>query len=67
MKQIGNLAAVAVKSKNVLFQALNGQITVHIGCGPDKKVLSADWNDDKKITEIIYELNFGKYEIDKVS
>jgi len=67
MKQIGNIAIICAKRNNVLFQVLNGYISIHIGCGPDKKVLNADWDDDEKIMEIIRELNFGKYGNDKVS
>ena len=61
MKQIGNLASICARRNNVLFQTLDRWITVHVGQGPDKKILSAAWNDDKKINEIIMELNFGKY------
>ncbi|MCL2776131.1 MAG: hypothetical protein FWD71_22745 [Oscillospiraceae bacterium] len=67
MKQIGNLALACARKNNVLFQILDGHINVHVGCGPDKRVLCANWNDDEKIAEIIYELNFGKYKADKVS
>lgn len=66
MKQIGNLASICARKHNVLFQALDGRITIHVGEGPDKEVLSAAWDDDEKISEIILELNFGKYS-DKVS
>ena len=67
MKQIGNLASVCARKNNVLFQILDGNITVHIlsktqsARGPDKKVLKSKWDDDAKINEIIYELNFGRY------
>ena len=61
IRQIGNLASVCVRKTNVLFQALNGRVTVHIGYGPDREVLSAAWDDDEKISEIIMELNFGRY------
>ena len=61
MKQLGNLAIVCAGKKNVLLQILNGTATVHIGCGPEKISMNATWDDDKKIDEIIHELNYGKY------
>jgi hypothetical protein len=61
MKQIGNLAIVCAKRRNVLLQVLNGMVTVHIGCGLEKNYMTTDWQDDNRISEIIHELNFGKY------
>ena len=61
MKQLGNLAVVCAKKKNTLLQILDGIVTVHVGCGIDKTVMSAPWGDDAKIDEIVRELNFGKY------
>jgi hypothetical protein len=62
MKQICNLANIcARRNDGVLFQVCNGIITVHVGHGPDKERLSAEWNDDETINKIIYELNFGKF------
>ena len=61
MRQIGNLSVICAKRRDTLFQALNGKVSVHIGYGPGRKTLSADWSDDKKINEIIMELNHGKF------
>lgn len=61
MKQLGNLAMVCAKRTDVLLQMLNGNVAVHLGDGPNRSVLSAEWDDDTKITAIIHELNFGKY------
>lgn len=61
MKQLGNLAIVCAKRKDILLQMLNGNVAIHLGDGPNRAVLSAEWDDDEKITAIIHELNFGKY------
>lgn len=61
MKQLGNLAIVCAKRKDTLLQMLNGNVAVHLGSGSDRAVLSAEWDDDDKISAIIHELNFGRY------
>ena len=61
MKQLGNLAIVCAQRKDTLLQMLNGNVCVHLGSGHDRTVLSAEWDDDAKITAMIHELNFGKY------
>jgi len=61
MKQLGNLAFVCARRKNVLLQALDGIVTVHVGAGPDKETLKSKWDDDETITKIIRELNFGRF------
>lgn len=61
MKQLGNLAIVCATRKNVLFQVLDGKVTVYVGVGPDKAVLATDWDNDDEILDIVRELNFGNY------
>lgn len=61
MKQLGNLAIVCARRPEVLLQVLNGRATVYIGQGPERRALSAAWDDDAKLSRMIYELNFGKY------
>lgn len=61
MKQLGNLAIVCAKRRDVLLQLLNGHVAVHIGSGPGRGMMHAAWGDDEKISKMIYELNFGKY------
>lgn len=61
MKQLGNLAIVCAKRKDTLLQMLNGNVAIHLGNGNDRTVLSAEWDDDDKISAIIHELNFGRY------
>ena len=60
MKQLGNLAIVCAKRRDTLLQVINGRISVHVGYGPDRETLSADWRDDEKIMEFIMELNHGR-------
>lgn len=64
MKQLGNLAIVCATRKDTLLQMLNGNVAIHLGDGPNRAVLSAEWDDDETITAIIHELNFGKYKED---
>ncbi|MCL2082730.1 MAG: hypothetical protein FWH04_05810 [Oscillospiraceae bacterium] len=61
MKQLGNLAIVCASKKNVLLQVLDGVATVHVGLGSERKTIAADWHDDKQISNIISELNHGRY------
>ena len=60
MKQIGNLAIICASKNDVLFQLLDGQVTVYVGQGPARTSMSAHWADDTKINNMIYELNFGR-------
>ena len=61
MKQLGNLAIVCAKRPEVLMQLHGGQVSVHVGTGPDRAVMFTDWDNDAEISRIVYELNFGKY------
>ena len=60
MKQLGNLAVVCAKKKDVLLQVHNGVVSVHYGAGPTRESATAKWDDDEAISAIVYELNFGK-------
>lgn len=60
MKQLGNLAVVCAKKKEVLLQIHNGVVSVHYGAGPTRETATARWDDDVAISTIVYELNFGK-------
>ena len=60
MKQLGNLAVVCAKKKDVLLQIHNGVVSVHYGAGPTRETARAKWDDDAAISAIVYELNFGK-------
>ena len=61
MNQLGNLAVAVAQRKNVLFQLLDGQVTVFVGEGPNRTSMSANWADDMKISKMIHELDSGKY------
>lgn len=57
-------ANICAQRKDVLLQMLNGTVCIHLGIGPERSVLSSEWNDDTKITSIIHDLNFGEYKED---
>lgn len=61
MKQLGNLAVVCAQRPEVLLQLHGGMVSIHVGEGPQRAALNAKWDDDKAISEIVHELNFGKY------
>ena len=61
MKQLGNLAIICARRPEVLMQLYGGTVSVFVGAGPERAALSAPWDDDSKISHIIYELNFGKH------
>ena len=64
MKQLGNLAVVCAQRPDVLMQIYGNEVSVHVGEGPERAVLSTKWDDDKTIQSIIRELNFGRYASD---
>lgn len=66
MKQLGNLAIICAQRKDILLQMLNGNVTIHLGSGPGRNLLSAEWDDDVRISAIIHELNFGKYKEERI-
>ena len=61
MKQLGNLANVCAGRKNTLLQVYENTVTVHVGEGPDREIMSAKCSDDESVSEIIHELNFGRF------
>ena len=63
MKQLGNLSIVCAQRTDVLMQIYGGQVSVHVGEGPERTSLFAAWDDDEVIQRIIHELNFGRYAI----
>lgn len=67
MKQLGNLAIVCAQRRDTLLQVLDGIATVHVGRGPERTALSADWHDDARIMEIILELNHGRFRDENIS
>ncbi len=61
MKQLGNLALVCARRPSMLMQIHDGEVAVYVGAGPDRVALRAASNDDAAISEMIRELNFGRY------
>lgn len=43
------------------MQMMNGTVAIHIKGIPRQRLLTAQWDDDAKISSIIHELNYGKY------
>jgi len=64
MKQLGNLAIICAQRQSLLLEIQGGMVSVYVGSGPDRVVLSTHWDDDAEISRIIHELNFGKYRLD---
>ena len=59
MKQIGNLAIVCARRKDVTLRIEQGRVMVLLGGTYAPAALSSDWDDDETILSIIHELNFG--------
>lgn len=49
MKQLGNLAVVCAQRPDVLMQIYGSEVSVHVGEGPERAVLSTKWDDDETI------------------
>ena len=63
MKQIGNLAVVCAKRPDVLLQIYEETVSVYVNFGPERTYMMAAWDDDAKISQIIHELNHGKFAV----
>lgn len=61
MKRLGNLAIVCAQRRSILFMVESGEVRVTIRKAPGSPSYYLRWDDDKKISEVIHELNFGKY------
>lgn len=61
MKQLGNLALVCARRPEVLMTLHEGQVSVYVGAGPERAVISSAWDNDTEISRIVNELNFGRY------
>ena len=59
MKQIGNLAIVCARRKDVTLRIeQDGFIVIPVGTYAST-AFSANWDDDETILSVIHELNFG--------
>lgn len=61
MSQLGNLVIVCAQRSDVKLWMQRGVVYVNVGTGCFNKILTAARDDDKKISKIIHELNFGAY------
>lgn len=59
MKQLGNLAIVVANHPKAMMQIYDGDVSVHIGEGNERKTISCNVWDDTYINTIIAHLNFG--------
>lgn len=63
MHQLGNLAIVCATRSDVLLQVQDGVVSLFVGTGPARQMLGCAWDDERKIKDYIYQLNFGKYKV----
>ena len=61
MKQLGNLAIVCAQRENTLLMVQHGQVKVVTYRHGGYITLHAGWDDDEAISEIIRDLNFGRF------
>ena len=59
MKQIGNLAIVCARRKDVTLRIEQGRVMVLLDGTYAPTAFSTDWDDDETILSIIHELNIG--------
>ena len=60
MKQLGNLAIVCARRKDVTLRIEQGRVMVLLDGPYAPTAFSADWDDDETILSVIHELNFGR-------
>lgn len=63
MKQLGNLAIVVANHPKAMMQVYDGDVSVHIGEGVERKTISCGVWDENQINDIIALLNFGGTQI----
>lgn len=59
MKKLGNLAIVVANHPKAMMQIYNGDVSIHVGEGTERKTISCNVWDDCYIDAIIAHLNFG--------
>ena len=59
MKKLGNLAIVVANHPKAMMQIYNGDVSIHVGEGTERKTISCIVWDDCYIDAIIAHLNFG--------
>ena len=60
MKQLGNLAIVCARRKDVTLRIERGRVMVLLDGTYAPTAFSANWDDDETILSVIHELNFGR-------
>lgn len=63
MKQLGNLAIVVANHPKAMMQVYDGDVSVHIGEGAERKTISCGVWDENQINDIIALFNFGSTQI----
>lgn len=58
MMQLGNLAIVVANHPKAMMQIYDGDVSIHIGEGTERKTISCNVWDDTYISAIIAHLNF---------
>lgn len=64
MKELGNLAIICAKRNDLELSIKEGRVFVRLENSPT--MMSAEWDNDEKISNIIHELNFGTYPKKKI-
>lgn len=67
MKQLGNLAMACAQRRGVQLVIESGEVRVTIHSFPGSPSYYLRWDDDKKIEEVVHELNFGRYAAQNVA
>ena len=65
MNKLSELAIVCAKRPDVLLQLYEGFVCVYVGVGPERGSMVAKCDDNDAISRMLYELNSGKYTMEK--
>lgn len=61
MLEFGNLAVVCGKRDDLFMQVLKGVVRVFIIENFDVPPLTAHWDNNEEVKQVIHEINFGSY------
>ena len=65
LKQLGNLAIVCAQRPDMLLILMDGKVSIHEAGGYGQEAMEAPWDDDAAVSKMVYELNFGKFAVEK--